>query len=541
METQNQNNPHNNNVYPNNTYPVQPIAATAKQEDNVYTKKLKEHFPFFGIGSALYALFYTFCLYKNASGITYPFFVIGTLYYFFFSMRKIGIPYKKDSLFYIVSIVLLGISNCLTNSESLLFMNKCGIFLLSFILIIHTINMDKNWNFPEYLAALVQTAGTVFSCILRPFSDMVFYFDVKKSEQTGKQSYLLPILIGIAITIPILIIMTIWLIGADNAVFGDMLVNLFSMNIFVDVGFWTIVVFLDSYSEYFGSILLAIVVFFGSYAVYAALSTKNVKDEVTDYRVFEPVTAIIVTATLSALYLIFSMVQTLQILLLFIGKIQFSSGYTDSYYAKNGFFELLMICILNLIIVLVCRYLFRENTALKVILTIISGCTFIMILSCVLRMMTYINSYNLTFSRIFALWTLAVIFLLMVGVTIFIYKSKFPLFTYSLIIVTVFYISLSFARPDYWIAKYNLDPVHLDYLDKYDVYDSQYYLSTLSADAAPILLNEETNPYLRQKIDDEELAWVRLSRYRDRIDDLSENMHIRNFNLSIYMAGKYVE
>ena len=188
METQNQNNPHNNNVYPNSTYPVQPIAAAAEQEDNVYTKNLKEHFPFFGIGSALYALFYTFCLYKNASGITYPFFVIGTLYYFFFSMRKIGIPYKKDSLFYIVSIVLLGISNCLTNSESLLFMNKCGIFLLSFILIIHTINMDKNWNFPEYLAALVQTAGTVFSCILRPFSDMVFYFDIKKSEQTGKQS-----------------------------------------------------------------------------------------------------------------------------------------------------------------------------------------------------------------------------------------------------------------------------------------------------------------------------------------------------------------
>lgn len=30
-------------------------------------------FPFFGWASAVYALFYTFCLYKNASGITYPF------------------------------------------------------------------------------------------------------------------------------------------------------------------------------------------------------------------------------------------------------------------------------------------------------------------------------------------------------------------------------------------------------------------------------------------------------------------------------------
>ena len=32
-------------------------------------------FPVLGGASALYALFYTFCLYRNASGITYPFFV----------------------------------------------------------------------------------------------------------------------------------------------------------------------------------------------------------------------------------------------------------------------------------------------------------------------------------------------------------------------------------------------------------------------------------------------------------------------------------
>ena len=540
MKAQNQNNPHNNNVYPNNTYPVQPIAATVKQEDSVYTKIIKEHFPFFGIGSALYALFYTFCLYKNASGITYPFFVIGTLCYFFFSMRKLGVAYKKDSVFYIVSVVLLGISNCLTNSEPILFMNKCGIFLLSFILMIHTIYMDKNWNFPKYFDALAQIIGNVFSCVFRPFSDMIFYFNAQKRKQTGKKSYLLPILIGIAMTIPVLFCMTVLLCGAD-VVFGDMLANLFSTFYFVEIVFWTILVFLDSYLGYFEAAFLVIVVYFSSYAVNAALSMKNVKEEVTDYRVFGPITAIIVTATLSTLYLIFSMVQILQILLLFIGKMQLSSGYTSSYYSKSGFFELLMICILNLIIVLVCRYLFRENTALNVILTIISGCTFIMILSSVLRMMTYINEFNLTFLRIFALWALAVIFMLMVGVSIFIYKSKFPLFTYSMIIVTVFYIALSFARPDDWIAKYNLDPVHLDYLNKYDVYDSQYYLSTLSADAAPILLNEETNPYLRQKIDDEELAWVRLSRYRDKIDELSENMHIRNFNFSIYSARKYVE
>lgn len=52
-------------------------------------------FPFFGWASAVYALFYTFCLYKNASGITYPFFVAGTLAYFCLCTRKSGVPLKK--------------------------------------------------------------------------------------------------------------------------------------------------------------------------------------------------------------------------------------------------------------------------------------------------------------------------------------------------------------------------------------------------------------------------------------------------------------
>ena len=556
METNNQNNPYNNNVYPNephnhnvslnNAYPIQPVAVAVKPEDSVYTKRLKEHFPFFGIGSALYALFYTFCLYKNASGITYPFFVIGTLCYFFFSMRKLGVPYKKDSIFYIVSVVLLGISNCLTNSVALLNLNKCGIFLLSFILMIHTIYLDRNWNFPKYLGAIMETIGTVCTCVLRPFSDMVSYFDAQKQAKTGKKSYFIPILIGIVITVPVLLVMTLLLAGAD-VVFSNMLSNIFESFNFVTI---------------FQICFLMIAVFFSSYAVCAALSMKNVKEEVGDHRVLEPVIAIVVTAALSVLYLMFSVIQ---ILYLFIGNMQLPEGYTYSQYARQGFFQLLAVCILNLIIVLVCLYLFRDNTVLKIILTIISGCTFIMILSSALRMLMYIDRYNLTFLRIFVLWALAVIFLLMAGVTAFIHINKFPLFTYSMVIVTVFYIGLSFAHPDYWIAKYNLDPTHLDYLNEYDVSDSRRYLSKLSADAAPVLLDKSKNPYLREimieqadaalllknwddvsEFDEDisayvtgELSW--LHSYYDKMEHLSDKMHIRNFNFSIYTAGKYVE
>ena len=37
-------------------------------------------FPFMGIGSLIYAFFYTLFLYRNNSGLTYPFFVGGTCF-----------------------------------------------------------------------------------------------------------------------------------------------------------------------------------------------------------------------------------------------------------------------------------------------------------------------------------------------------------------------------------------------------------------------------------------------------------------------------
>ena len=313
-------------------------------------------------------------------------------------------------------------------------MNKCGIFLLAFILMIHTVYLDKSWNFPKYFSALAQMTGIIFVCLFRPFGDMISYFDARKKNKDGKKSYFLPVLIGIVIAVPLLLFMTLLLASAD-AVFASIFSRLLE-----SINFNTI----------FGTAFMTIMIFFASYAVIAAFGMKEVKEDITDHRTLEPIIAIIVTVTLSAIYLIFSVIQ---ILYLFIGNMKLPDGYTYSSYAREGFFQLLTVCILNLLIVLVCLYLFRDNTALKAILTVISGCTFIMILSSALRMLMYINRYNLTFLRIFVLWSLAVIFLLMAGVTISIYMNKFPLFTYSMIVVTVFYIGLSFSHPDYWIAK----------------------------------------------------------------------------------------
>lgn len=517
-------------------------------------EQIKNHFSFFAPACALYALFYTFCLYKNASGITYPFFVAGTLCFFFLSMKKLGVPYKKDSLFYVISIILLGISNCCTTSTPLLRMNKLGIFLLSFILILHTVYQDSDWSFPKYIAAILRTIGSSFACLFSPFSDLISFFDAKKQEKSDKKNYLFYVLLGFAISIPILAVI-IMLLSTADVVFGNIMKNIFSFDI--------------SFTDIIRTGFLTVFVFFASYSLISALCKKNIQEEVNEKKVLEPIIAIIVTGLLSVVYLMFSMVQ---ILYLFIGNMSLPEGYTYSSYARQGFFQLLTVCIINLILVLICLSFFKDNIILKIILTVISGCTFIMILSSVLRMLMYIKGYNLTFLRIFVLWALAVIFFLMIGVTIYIHFQRFPLFFYSVVITTIFYIGLSFAHPDYWIARCNLEPSLIHYPE---VNSKGFYLyHNLSADAAPAILDASKNPDLLIDIQTmKELAeldykylyveyssskyrevenhvkevmrdsydsdyWVYVYDYYQDIYQQSRQMNIRNFNFSLFLAKK---
>ena len=467
-----------NNAYPINDYFQPKEKVTTK--DSFLRKQMKSQFSFFAPVTILYALFYTFCLYKNASGITYPFFVVGTFCYFFLSMKKLKVPYKKDSLFYIISIFLLGLSNCCTDSIQLLRLNKLGIFILASILVLHTVYQDTGWSFLKYTGAFVRTGWDAFVSLFTPFSDLTSFCAAKKEEKTTKESQLVFILLGIAISIPILFIM-ITLLSSADIVFHNVIHNLFSF----DLAFTTLI--------RIG--LMITCTFFASYALLSALSKKNIKEEVTEKKILEPIVAITVTGMLCTVYLLFSVIQ---ILYLFIGKMKLPAGYTYSVYAREGFFQLLTVCIINLVIVLFCISFFKDNIILKILLTIISGCTYIMILSSAIRMFMYISVYNLTFLRVFVLWALMVIFLLMIGITIYIYNSRFPLFFYSIAITTVFYIVLSFVHPDYLIARYNLYRAQAESTGDFD---NLRYLSYLSADAAPVLLDTDKNPYIPVELD----------------------------------------
>ena len=90
------------------------------------------------------------------------------------------------------------------------------------------------------------------------------------------------------------------------------------------------------------------------------------------------------------------------------------------------------VSIMNLVIVLIGLYMFGESKVLKGILTVMSICTFVMIISSALRMIMYIRYYYLTFQRVVVLWSLAVLFVVFIGVIRSIYKREFNLFRYGI-------------------------------------------------------------------------------------------------------------
>lgn len=368
-----------------------------------------------------------------------------------------------------------------------------------------------------------------FGEIARPFLDFVRYRRQKSGKKSGKWLY---VLIGLSAAVPLFAFVWLLLMSADR-VFMHMTVKMFRALNLLNVA---------------GAACMAVFMFFAAYGLLAYLCERHLSEQAAEHKKAESMVAVTVALPLTLLYVVFCGVQ---IVCLFLGNVDMV-GMTYAEYARQGFFQLLFVCILNLALVLAGGHFFRESALLKTLLTVMSLCTYIMIFSSGMRMILYIRHYYLTFLRILVLWALAVIFLLLTGVLIRIFAPGFPLFRYGIAVVSVLYILLSFSRPDYWIAACNLGNSEGESVHRFfdaDAYHDYWYLSGLCADAAPVILpfleNRgydmeaegmenllETKPEKRWYESEELWGYLYLEHLQEEVDDIS----VRGFNFSRYAA-----
>lgn len=466
--------------------------------------------------SLIYAVIYTVCCYKNDAGIAVTLWVLATIGYAHAVFGMFGIAQKRDSIFIMAVMGLLGVSTFLTGNEWIICMNDMAVFLLLVALLLHNFGSDRDWDIGKYFVEIAVAVFGAVGCIGKPFTDGNAFFQNRKRESDGKGRY---VLFGICAAIPCVLFLGFLLATAD-AVFADMVQKVFSTFRFP--------------ARWFGILFMLFFGFFSSYCGIRFIEGHAGQITVTDRKKGEPLIAITALAMIALLYLVFCGIQ---IVYLFVGGMELPQGVTYAQYARTGFFQLLFVCVLNLMLVLAVKKYFRESRILDLLLLVISGCTFVMTASSACRMLLYIKAYQLTFLRVLVLVALAAIALLMAGVVAMIVRPDFSFFRYGIVVASVIYLVFSFSHVDYFIASYNLSHAKTVEADTGDAVVDYSYIYTLSTDAAPAIAayldeypGEEFTAYeagMGYSLLDRYLAWN-----ASAMDDIT----LRKFNVSHYVA-----
>lgn len=515
-----------NNVLPTNEEEKVPVDVDPGNEikDSSRLIKMRQKFSIFALISLLFGSAFTLFFYDAGMGINEFLFSATMVLLLIMIMRYLEVPLKKTTLFYYAGVLLLGLSSFLTASPNLMFFNTIGILLLLDLSLLHQFHEDSKWDFLISLGRMLELPFLCIAAIAKPFMDSAKFL---KNTKVLKNDKTRNTLIGVIIAIPLLLIIVALLSSAD-LMFGKMTGSAYD--------------FLFS-SDLFYVIIMTL---FGTIACYCiicgALYKSGTEEMVKTWTKAASQIAITVLGLLCIVYVIFC---GMQVLYLFTNGFMLPEGYTFAEYARRGFFELLAVTIINLVLMLIGTTFFEEHRMLKIILTIMTVCTYIMIVSATYRMLLYIAAYNLTFLRLIVLLFLLIDAFVLAGVIAYVYNKKFPLFGYSVAVISVCYLAFSFSKPDYHIAAYQL--ANQESISSEDI---RYIISDLSVDAAPALL-----PYLSKhgypnndgKITVDQDASHMLSYrvnykvedYYDEIKLMSNKNGIRDFNYSIYLANKY--
>lgn len=411
---------------------------------------LSSHFSFLWKLCLCYGVCYLLLAYRNLDGIGSGIFsAISAAFLLIIAAHLKKQPEKSSSftihiswqcIFYFLAAVLISTANCLTDSTFFLFFNHVGSFLLFCISCIKLFYNDTAWDFGKYTSILFAFWFQILESIPIPFRDFTFYHKKRDKKISPTARY---IIIGIAAGLPILLVTTLLLVSADQ-IFSNFIKNVFAVDTiltWVSEYFWQNMFLLPC-----GFILYTLLL----YIVMATLCRGELMEEVKSPARFATPIAITIFSMIDVVYVIFTVIQ---FIFLFGGASLSADEYAE--YARQGFFELLFVALINFFLVLFCNKHFARNAALKTVMTITCLCTFVMTASSAYRMILYIQAYHLTFLRVFVLWFLLLLSFFMAGSVLSIYKENWNSFRYCLFVLTCFYTIFSLSRTDNIIAAYN--------------------------------------------------------------------------------------
>ena len=422
---------------------------------------------------------------------------------------------------------MLGFANCYTANSIFIFLDVVAILLLFIIFMIQQFYDDSVWKISFYIKNMLCTVGTFFAQILSPFTDGMQYAKKRKRPHTEKTEKVKGIFVGILISIPVLLVVLPLLLKSDM-IFTKIFKSIFQIP---DFESWNLDV-------EFAKMIMFLIGVICCYGFFRGMCSMKLKTEQKEGKKTAPVIGITLNSIMAVLYMIYCGVQ---IIYLFMGFDKgLPAGVTYAEYARSGLFELLFVSFINFFLVLASNAFFAKNKFLKILLFMISGCTFIMIGSSAYRMILYIKQYHLTFLRVMVLWFLLVLTLFIIGLLMEIQQKKFSLFRYMVVVMMCCYIPFVYSRPEALIAEYNIsqgnmtwDDIH--YLIYSGYYDSIPALTSIKAENLAVEDQEAVYKAIESQIA-ESISFILAD--EDGTYSKTEDIEIRKMNYSKYKAKK---
>lgn len=381
----------------------------------------------------------------------------------------------KPSLFsFICGVLSLGGAVTFTIFNDT-FIKAIMLFLVSALFTIYTCGISGTFrNKQGSFKMLCDLICCVFAAPFKNFGIIKNSYSGSVSKNKGFKSSA----IGILISLPVLLVVIPLLSKSDAAFSG-----LVSM-VLTDIGI------------YFVEFLLAIIVTF--YMVFYMMSKrKNLKTGSENAsKVFSSKGCIPNSAAVSFLsvisitYLVYLFSQLAYFFSAFSGFLPEDYAFTESAYARRGFFEMFAICVINMIIISVVNILIKKQKGAKSLGTVKCLSLFIMLFTVLLlvtamaKMKLCLGIFGLSKNRILVCAFMIMIFVAIFFYIIHIFAPKLSYMQPIIVICSTLFIALSYANVDAMIVQYNVDAFNSGKIENLDM----EYIGSLSDDAVPYMI-----------------------------------------------------
>ncbi|WP_342032501.1 DUF4173 domain-containing protein [Mesobacillus boroniphilus] len=330
-------------------------------------------------------------------------------------------------------------------------------------LVLVTYPTENQWHRWPYVQKLFLSVGAAIAYVFR----FIMYgpkLAIRGLEEK-KSATIRKVLIGVAISLPLLFVIVNLLVSADQQ-FGNMLGT---------IPRWLLGLKIEE------EILRTIAITIYTLAIFGVLQVLRAKQPLPveqpaqkEKMAWDSVVSLTVLTLLNIVYLLFVIVQ-----FQYFFSETLTDGFTYAEFARRGFFELLFVTMLNLLIISTfvsfvekgSKILTRALRGLLSLLVIFSG---VMLYSAFIRLFMYEEAYGFTFARVLA--HSFMIFLLVILCYSFmrIWMERLSLVRFYIISAIIFYTLVNTIQLDRFVVERNLER----YLEtgKIDI----YYLNSLS-------------------------------------------------------------